>query len=118
MAQFQRELSRAKQKFLFGLQNLTPFPNPDNVSIVTSPIITFPKDKLLLPNEKNKSPYIRGIVPTDTNINSLYIVTSDNSKIKQLDLTTSLLKELSSYSKLCTLYSILQLQLQFETTHL
>ena len=95
MKRIQRELSSAKDKFLKGLQEVSPFKNPDKLSVVAKPVATFPNEKLLLPSEKNKSPIIRGVVPIDNNTDALYIVTKDNSTIKQLNVKTSLLTEVS-----------------------
>ena len=93
MTRIQRELSSAKDKFLKGLKEVSPFPNPDQLNVVANPVAIFPKEKLLLPNEKDKSPVIRGVVPIDKNTDALYFVTEDSSKIKQLNMKTSLLTE-------------------------
>ena len=93
ITRIQRELSSAKDRFLKGLQEVSPFPNPDQLSVVANPVATFSKEKLLLSNENNKSPSIRGVVPVDKNTDALYLVTYDNPTIKQLDMKTSLVTE-------------------------
>ena len=54
MKRIQRELSSAKDKFLKGLQEVSPFKNPDKLSVVAKPVATFPNEKLLLPSEKKQ----------------------------------------------------------------
>ena len=93
ITRMQRELSSATDKFINGLQEVSPFPNPDQLSVVANFVAIFPKEKLLLPNEKDKSPSIKGVVPIDKTTDSLYIVTDDNPTIKQLDMKTSVLTE-------------------------
>ena len=65
MAQFQRELSSAKDRFLKGLQEVSPFPNPNQLNVVANPFATFSKDK-------DKSS-IRGVVPS-TKTPTLYLL--------------------------------------------
>ena len=95
MTELQRKSSSAKDKFVKWLQ----FPdqlNPDQLNLTVNSVATFPKEKLLLPNDKVKNGVrIKGVVPIDKNTDSLYFVTEDSSTIKQLDLKTSLLTKVS-----------------------
>ena len=101
MTQIQHELSSAKDKFLKELQEVTPFKNPDQLSVVASPVATFSKEKLLLPNEKDKSPSIFCVVPIDKNADAVYFMNEDCSRIIQLDFKTSLLTEVSGSASAC-----------------
>ena len=73
MKQLKCELSNAKEEFLKGLQESFPFQNPDQLSVLTNPVLTFPKEKLLLPNEQSKSSAIKGVIPINNNSDAIQV---------------------------------------------
>ena len=93
MTQLQREFSNSKETILKSLKVPFPFPHPDQLKLVKSADLIFNKHNLVLPNDSFMWPNIKGIVPTDDKADAIYIVDSDNSKIKQLDLKTIQLTE-------------------------
>ena len=93
MTQLQREFSKSKETILKSLKEPFPFPHPDQLKLLNSADLVFDKHSLVLPNDSFKWPNIKGIVPTNDKSDAIYIVDSDNSKIKQLDLKTTQLDE-------------------------
>lgn len=85
------KLNQAKDLFLPGLQTPSSFLHPDKLCILPS-IVNFPKEKLLLPNDKNEL-WIRGVIQGIDKNDSIYFVDAKNSKIKLLDIKLNQLTE-------------------------
>lgn len=89
MMQFEREFNSAKDTLLTNLKEPYPFPQPDKLSFQTPATLTISKQNLILPNDNLKLTSFKGIIPTSDMEDNIYIVDSDNSKIKRLDLKTN-----------------------------
>lgn len=88
-ARLQRELNRAKDAFLKGLQDTSPspFPNPDRQSLLPTVAHSFPKEKLQSPNDQNPVSAC-GVIPSNDETDCIYFVDGLNSNVKMLDLKT------------------------------
>ena len=96
MSQLHRELKRTKDAFLNGLREPFPIAHADRLFLQSNNVFTVPKEKLVLPNDTDKSPTIIGVIPADDDAKAIYFADGDNSKIKLLCLQTSQLKEVDT----------------------
>lgn len=99
MSRLQFELNRSKEALLKDLQE-PYFTNPDELSLVLNSTLAIRKEKLLLPNDTDKSPFFYGSIPACDNTEAIYFVDRNNSKIKMWDLKTSQLTEVSQFNNI------------------
>ena len=97
------QLNRSKDLFLRCLQEPSPFPRPEKLSIVPNPLVSVQKEKLLLHNDRNEL-WIRGVMQALEKSNAIYFVDAKNSKIKLFDLNSNQLTEV----QISTLYGYTQ----------
>ena len=86
------QLNRSKDQFIRCLQEPSPFPRPEKLSIVPNSLVSVPKEKLLLHNDRNEL-WIRGVMQALEKSNAIYFVDAKNSKIKLLNLNSNQLTE-------------------------
>ena len=93
IAQLEREVSHSKEEFVRKLECRVLFPNPESVRLVEQQAV--PAQKLVLPSDQNKTPWVNGVAQEE-GFDIVYLTDNYNpSKIKSLDLKTHRIADVS-----------------------